>query len=323
MSMRNFGAMDFDALIGKDLTSKIDMAGGSINKLNSGFNDMAKSVNKIGAPMKKFMGIIGGSKQTKKLKKTQDSLKGVFGALGMLGGFGLDALGIFLQFADSLGILQPILDLVNTLFSVIGMSAMEVFMPALKNLYEVLFSESSMKLWKKLGAIIGDFLNYVISGLVSVFSNPLMIAMILMFVKAFMGIFKFVAGVLGGFLSWAAAQDPSTIMKLFIILASGIAFLVGLMSGGPFGVILGGILAVATAAILTAAFMSAMAFGEGGIVTRPTFALIGEKGPEAVIPLNQINEVGGNNDEMLWATQDNGDKLDRIYIALSGKGRLI
>jgi phage-related minor tail protein len=34
---------------------------------------------------------------------------------------------------------------------------------------------------------------------------------------------------------------------------------------------------------------------DGGIVTAPTLALIGEAGPEAVIPLNRANGMGGNN----------------------------
>lgn len=32
---------------------------------------------------------------------------------------------------------------------------------------------------------------------------------------------------------------------------------------------------------------------QGGIVTRPTPALIGERGPEAVIPLDRIGSIGG------------------------------
>jgi len=32
----------------------------------------------------------------------------------------------------------------------------------------------------------------------------------------------------------------------------------------------------------------------GGIVTRPTMALVGESGPEAVIPLDKANQMGGN-----------------------------
>ena len=33
----------------------------------------------------------------------------------------------------------------------------------------------------------------------------------------------------------------------------------------------------------------------GGIVTSPQLALIGEKGPEAVIPLSKMNQMGGGN----------------------------
>ncbi len=36
------------------------------------------------------------------------------------------------------------------------------------------------------------------------------------------------------------------------------------------------------------------AFAEGGIVTKPTRALIGEAGPEAVIPLSQMGSMGGD-----------------------------
>jgi SLT domain-containing protein len=35
------------------------------------------------------------------------------------------------------------------------------------------------------------------------------------------------------------------------------------------------------------------AMATGGIVTSPTFALIGEAGPEAVIPLSKMNSMGG------------------------------
>jgi hypothetical protein len=35
-----------------------------------------------------------------------------------------------------------------------------------------------------------------------------------------------------------------------------------------------------------------LVFQHGGIVTRPTLAMIGEAGPEAVIPLNKIGNTG-------------------------------
>ena len=41
-----------------------------------------------------------------------------------------------------------------------------------------------------------------------------------------------------------------------------------------------------------AAAMGLIRLAEGGIVEQPTFALIGEAGPEAVIPLNQSNQMG-------------------------------
>jgi SLT domain-containing protein len=34
-------------------------------------------------------------------------------------------------------------------------------------------------------------------------------------------------------------------------------------------------------------------FADGGIVTRPTLAMVGEKGPEAIVPLNRGGGVGG------------------------------
>jgi SLT domain-containing protein len=35
------------------------------------------------------------------------------------------------------------------------------------------------------------------------------------------------------------------------------------------------------------------AFADGGIITRPTMALMGEAGPEAVIPLSKMGSMGG------------------------------
>ena len=39
--------------------------------------------------------------------------------------------------------------------------------------------------------------------------------------------------------------------------------------------------------------LSIPAMANGGIVTSPTLALIGEAGPEAVVPLNRANGMGG------------------------------
>jgi hypothetical protein len=65
---------------------------------------------------------------------------------------------------------------------------------------------------------------------------------------------------------------------------------------------------------------------EGGIVTRPTFAAIAERGPEAVIPLNQLGSLGGGGSNVeiivnppvpMTATESQGRTPDlrRIVIA--------
>jgi hypothetical protein len=50
---------------------------------------------------------------------------------------------------------------------------------------------------------------------------------------------------------------------------------------------------------------------EGGIVTGPTLAMIGEAGPEAVIPLNKAGMMGGDTFNIYMPVGSNGDELVR------------
>jgi hypothetical protein len=52
-------------------------------------------------------------------------------------------------------------------------------------------------------------------------------------------------------------------------------------------------IAAAAAALIAAGAIRAMPMAEGGIVTSPTHALIGEAGPEAVIPLDKMGNFAG------------------------------
>lgn len=52
-------------------------------------------------------------------------------------------------------------------------------------------------------------------------------------------------------------------------------------------------------------------FADGGIVTGPTPALIGEAGPEAVIPLNQLGSMGTTNITINMPAGTDGDELVR------------
>lgn len=66
----------------------------------------------------------------------------------------------------------------------------------------------------------------------------------------------------------------------------------------------------------------------GGIVTRPTLALIGEAGPEAVVPLNMIGSISGGNGETtiinlnVYALDATAQTGRRIYDSLREYGRV-
>jgi len=48
---------------------------------------------------------------------------------------------------------------------------------------------------------------------------------------------------------------------------------------------------------------------DGGIVTGPTTAVIGEAGPEAVIPLDQLGRMGGMNVTINMPAGSDGDDI--------------
>lgn len=51
-------------------------------------------------------------------------------------------------------------------------------------------------------------------------------------------------------------------------------------------------------------------FAEGGIVTRPTLGLVGEAGPEAIIPLSKTGAIAGGGQTFVFNVQ--GDITDRV-----------
>jgi len=62
-------------------------------------------------------------------------------------------------------------------------------------------------------------------------------------------------------------------------------------------------------------------FAKGGIVTQPTLGIVGEAGPEAVIPLNKAGMMGGNTININMPAGSNGDDVVRAlqrYQAING-----
>lgn len=79
-----------------------------------------------------------------------------------------------------------------------------------------------------------------------------------------------------------------TVMNILGSAAQGAASMMAWFAAlGPFG-IAGG---VAAAAAIFAAIKAFTPFADGGVVTRPTMGLVGEAGPEAIIPLDKFQDV--------------------------------
>jgi tape measure domain-containing protein len=79
---------------------------------------------------------------------------------------------------------------------------------------------------------------------------------------------------------------------------------------GIFGVFLAGAAGAVVGAVFTSLLQSVgvPAFAQGGIVTGPTIGLVGEAGPEAIIPLRKLGDVTGMGN-MELVTRVSGDDL--------------
>jgi len=185
---------------------------------------------------------------------------------------------------------------------------------------DILFSKEMIALWVLLGDIIGKMLAPIIEVFAVVLKalmpilnllietlGPILMPIIILLTKV-LGIL-IIAGLMP--LMWALYG-----VSLFI------AGLIDLFTGKKttrkvkrtFEPILEG-LATGLGEILT--------LQHGGIVTGGTHLAV-LHGPEIVIPLDKETSIPamGNNEEVVWATQDNGDKLDMIIRILSAGERL-
>lgn len=106
-----------------------------------------------------------------------------------------------------------------------------------------------------------------------------------------------------GFIVGVFTSFRDTILGIWNTIWNGIKFVINSITGG-INVMIRGLNNLRIDIPEWVPFMGGQTFGisipeipqlaKGGIVTEPTIALIGEAGPEAVIPLNGANNVGGN-----------------------------
>jgi hypothetical protein len=115
----------------------------------------------------------------------------------------------------------------------------------------------------------------------------------------------------------------STLGKIAIQVGTALlAITTSIKTLNPFVAIAAGVGLIALASLLKGTFgKSIPALADGGIVNGPTLALIGERGPEAVVPLSQLDNFGGNAGTL--TTRVSGDDLYIIYQrAARRKGRI-
>lgn len=110
-----------------------------------------------------------------------------------------------------------------------------------------------------------------------------------------------VTGAFGAMAGAIALFFTGTIIPMFVSVGTAVAtFLSAIASsltlsifGAPFSVPVWAAVGLVLAAIGAISAFAFGAFAEGGVITKPTMALMGEAGPEAVIPLSKLGQFGG------------------------------
>lgn len=298
--------------------SKIGGAAKSIKGFGKEMGTIGKDLGKAMAPH-----VSKSAKSMKKAFENKETVKGMGEMFSALGGMASGPINIFMSLLDKLGVVQPILDMLSGLMSVFSGAIMGEMIPAFQMLADFLFSPEMIEKITAFGVRFGEFLSRIITAFIELLDNPEFMEILDMFMNAIMWLFEFIGGTIGAFLNLISTWDPWQVALLFIILGTAIAFLVGVMMGGftLVGLILGGIFATATAALLTMAFVgSMMSMQTGGYVPATTggqIIRVGEGGEgEHITTDSQMKEV-------TWATENNGKKLDQIYRVLANKGRLM
>lgn len=291
--------------------------------LNKMFNDLAKegktkwgqkaqkATTKMGKAFDKFSKSIEKSKIAK-------TFTGIAKAGEAVGHVIMNSIGVFMQLADKMGILQPMFDIIGGIFSIIGGFAMESVGPALQEFAEVLFSPEMMEIWQLLGETIGEFLSTIMSSLATLFSDPAFQKVLKKFVDVITHVFTMIGMVLGFFFKILGDMSASDMGKLFFAMGTFFAFMKGMAHGGPAGAILGAayftLAAVALAPLLAMQHGGYIPATPGGVIVN-----VGEGGEgEFIVPESKM----GGNEELVWATEDNGRRLDRLIGAMETSNRI-
>ena len=288
---------------------------GALAKLDEGLGKLAKEMNRGAKASNDWDRVLG--KWIKGVKERRPILTATAEAFAGIAEAGVGMIGMIFQLADMMGILEPILSLFNGVLGIIAGAAMEQLIPAIQRLAQVLFSPQMIEIWGMLGETIGGFLGQLIDMLVTVLSNASFREVIKVFIQIFGNLLTIVMSILAPVINWLGSMSPSELGRTVYAIGLAMSAMYGLLTGGPWT-------ALAYGLFWAAAMAPLLFMAEGGVVTRPTLAIIGEKGPEAVIPLGSkgAGGIGGSNEEVVWALEDLGNKVDRTNSILRSTKRL-
>ncbi|KKN18359.1 hypothetical protein LCGC14_0956510 [marine sediment metagenome] len=259
--------------------------------------------------MKRFGGLLKKSFTGKKAKKLIAFGKNMGVAFGSI----LGPLGAMLSFFESMGVFQPLMEMLSAILNIISAGIMEALIPVFEEFADLISDPEFQSLLKEIGISIGLFLSTLISMLITLFSNPEFWKFVKSFIKIIMKVATILITTFKPILTWFAGLNMAQLKGIMLVLFTGLAFLFGLLHGGP---IVGLLLAATTAGLMAGLLNMPIKFlQEGGITTGPTMALLHAN--EKVIPLDK-----DKSQEILWATEDNGKRLDNLIILLHNQKRL-
>lgn len=237
-------------------------------------------------------------------KKSVQRLKDMFKSVSEAGGASEGMGGMF----SALSILEPlmkpleiVLQIVGSLFQVMGAEILPPLMEAMEPIFEILidltpvFAEIGREIGKLVAAILPPLIELFVifflaikplipklMELVKIFVD-LIVKVIPLILPIITTIVEVIIAALKPILDWLTQLSPHELALVIYFLGLGLSALYGLFTGGPW-----------TAAIygaLWAAMMAPLLFmQEGGILTQPTAIVGGEAGNEGVIPLDQFWE---------------------------------
>lgn len=299
--------------------------GASGNIFGGILGDLTKGLSKfVRKPFRESMKYMGESIKAElgdkaKNKKRKKAIQGVMGAF-------LNAIGVFLQLADAMGILSPIMEIISAMFQVVGGAAMESLAPALEQIGEMFKDPEFIESLREIGTAFGELLAVGIVGLIKalpILLNALIPLLVLLGNEGFVQILLIIIKVVGILIAFALLPLIQTIYTIGLVIATFMdLFTLGTQNFlGQWhefmSPVIGGMLD-AVGRIWTLQSGGYVAPRTGGT---PVVLAEGGEG-EFVIPESKMGSVGMNQ-EVLWATEDNGSRLDRIAYLLESKGRLV